>query len=73
MSDRASDRIRGSKSTTNADESRDGRYAIDDASAAAADETELSSDQLDGVAGGAVKEFSDVEDAQYRGGGLAEQ
>ena len=65
MSDRANDRISYGKSTTNADEGRDGRMALDDASMAAADETELSGEQLDGVAGGAVKEFSDSEDAQY--------
>ena len=64
MSDRAMER--SASKSTNADESHDGRMVnVDDASMAAADETELSGEQLDGVAGGAVKEFSDSEDAQY--------
>ena len=66
MSDRETGRLSNAKSTTNADESRDGRYAIDDASAAAMDETELSSEQLDGVAGGHISDASDSEDAQSR-------
>ena len=67
MSDRASNRLNNAKSTTNADESRDGRYSIDDASASAADETELSSEQLDGVAGGHISDASDSQDAQTGG------
>ena len=61
MSDRETDRL-GQANSANADDLSAGRAMRDDASAAMADDTELSSEELDGVGGGALRAYKTDED-----------